>query len=127
MNVRIVNETNGHVDIGNVYHHTCNAMRQLFTCDEQTAITVYVIMTNVKRLPRCSSLPTGLCRRMSDNVYIVYVKSTTHWINTLRHELYHVFQFNDGLPLCERNAIAFAALSPDAMDVMDVMGDYNEK
>lgn len=104
MNIHVTNDTNGFVDIGNVYDETCTAMRQLFTNDEQTAITVYVVITS-KRIP---SNCVGVCRHMSDDVYMVYMK---HWsVNTLRHELYHVYQFNDGLPLCERTATQFANL-----------------
>lgn len=115
MKIYIRNETNNYIHSQLVHEHVSGSMHQLFTPTEREQISVYVIITD-KRIPRQTALALGSCGRVADNVFRIYVKVSPSMGITVRHEVFHIMQFRDQLPLDEKQCEQFALLDPSVLD-----------
>ena len=113
--IYIINETETQIPTrADVYDIIRETTSRLF-CDHEMVMLYVTIVDNVPS----NKYPTanGCCCMMIDNphTYIVYIRHTPIngdiWPWVLKHELYHVFQHENQLPLNERECNQFANMN----------------
>lgn len=114
VNVNVFNNTYWTINVSNVRNVIIDAMNRLAIPDD-IAIVINVTMALVIPIPvtfafRMDNHAVGDCKRIASTTYAIRVIPRDDWRFTLFHELYHVYEFVNGITSNEFACDQFARI-----------------